>query len=93
MVTMTPVSIVIVEDRRATRDELLAHRSALLELAGELDLSNLRLRGDAAIVLTAARPGYRDVARFVDAGSELVGAYVHVVTDDTPGIGAVATPL
>ena len=90
---MTSMSGMIVEDRRATRDELVAHRGALLELAGARRLSNLRLRDDAAIVLATTRPGYRDVASFVNAASELVGAYVYVVTDDTPGLEAVVAPL
>ena len=90
---MTSMPGTIVEDRRATRDELVPHRGALRKLAGNRGLSNLRLRDDAAIVLTTATPGYRDVASFVNEASELVGAYVYVVTDDTPGLEAVATPL
>lgn len=91
--TMTSMPDTIVEDRRATREELVTHRDALLKLAAARRLSNLRLRNDAAIVLTTASPGYRDVASFVNVASELVGAYVYVVTDDTPGLGAVVAPL
>lgn len=84
----------ITEDRRATLEELRAHRTALLSLAAACGLGNLHLRNDAAIVLTAAGLGYRDVARFTDVASEAVGAYVYVVTDDTPGsIKADITPL
>jgi len=90
---MTFMSDMVVEDRRATRDELIAHRDALLDLAAVYRLSNLRMREDAAIVLATVSPGYRDVAGFVNVASELVGAYVYVVTDDTPGVEAVATPL
>lgn len=90
---MTPMPDTIVEDRRATRRELVAHRDALLSLAAARGLSNLRLRDDAAIVLTTANPGYRDVASFVNMASELVGAYVYVVTDDTPGVEAAVIPL
>ena len=90
---MTTVPGTIVEDRRATREELLAHRDALLSLAAARGLSNLRLRDDAALVLTTASPGYRNVAGFVNLASQLVGAYVYAVTDDTPGLKAAATPL
>lgn len=90
---MAFVSGTIVEDRRATREELTAHRDALISLAAARDLSNLRLRDDAAIVLTTASPGYRDVASFVNMASQLVGAYVYAVTDDTPGLAAATIPL
>lgn len=90
---MTSMADTVVEERRATRAELVAHRDALLSLAASRGLSNLCLRDDAAIVLTTAGPGYRDVASFVTMASELVGAYVYVVTADTPGREAVAIPL
>jgi hypothetical protein len=91
--TMTLVSDTIVEDRRATREELRAHRNDLISLAAARGLSNLRLRDDAAIVLSTASPGYRDVARFVSVASQLVGAYVYAVTDDTPGLEVATIPL
>jgi hypothetical protein len=90
---MTTVPDTIVEDRRATRDELLAHREALLSQAAARGLGNVRLRNDAAPVLTTSNPGYRDVASFVNTASQLVGAYVYAVTDDTPGLEAAAVPL
>jgi hypothetical protein len=90
---MAFVSETIVEDRRATRDELRAHRDALISLAEERGLHRLRLRDDAAIVLSTAGPGYRDVASFVNVASQLVGAYVYAVTDDTPGLEAATVPL
>ena len=90
---MTLMPATIVEDRRATRAELVTHRHALLSLATEYGLSNLRVRGDNAIVATTASRGYRKVASFINVASELVGAYVYVVTDDTPGLEAAAAPL
>jgi hypothetical protein len=87
------VSDTIVEDRRATREELQVHRDELISLAAARGLSNLRLRDDAAIVLTTASPGYRNVASFVNMASQLVGAYVYAVTDDTPGLEAATIPL
>jgi len=87
------VADTIVEDRRATRDELRAHRDELISLAEERGLKNLRLRDDAAIVLSTAGPGYRDVASFVNLASQLVGAYVYAVTDDTPSLEAATVPL
>jgi hypothetical protein len=88
---MTAMPGTITQDRRATREELTAHRDALLSLAAARGLSNLRLRYDAALVLTTAGPGYREVASFTDVASELVGAYVYVVTDDTPGAAQAGT--
>jgi len=90
---MTFVADTIVEDRRATREELRAHRDDLISLAAAQGLSNLRLRDDAAIVVTTANRGYRDVASFVTKASQLVGAYVYAITDDTPGLEAATSPL
>ena len=90
---MAFVSETLVEDRRATRDELQAHRDALISIAEEHGLRDLRLRDDAAIVLSTAGPGYRGVASFVNVASQLVGAYVYAVTDDTPGLEAATLPL
>lgn len=90
---MAFVSETIVQDRRATRKELRAHRDALISLAAERGLRDLRLRDDAALVLSTAGPGYRGVASFVNIASQLVGAYVYAVTDDTPGLEAATVPL
>ena len=91
--TVISVSGTSVKDRRATREELLAHRDALLSLAAARGLSNLRVRDDAALVVTPSGPGYRQIAGFVDVASELVGASVYVVPDDAPGLAASPTPL
>jgi hypothetical protein len=90
---MAFVSETIVEDRRATHHELRAHRDALISLAEARGLRDLRLRDDAAVVLSTAGLGYRDVASFVNVASQLVGAYVYAVTDDTPGLEAATVPL
>jgi hypothetical protein len=82
-----------VEDRRATTEELVAHRDDLILMAERCHITDLRLRSDGALVVKALSPGYWDVAAFVAQGSELVGAHVYVVTDDTPGAEVVAAPL
>ncbi len=37
------------------------------------------------MVVHSEEAGYRSVTRLSAAASELVGAYVHVITDDVPG--------
>lgn len=54
-----------------------------------LDLSDPRLRHDGAVVVHSEHAGYRAVTRLSTAVSELVGVYVHVITDDVRGaVGA-----
>jgi len=42
-------------------------------------------RADGTVVVHSDEPGYRAVTRLSSALSELVGTYVHVITDDVPG--------
>ncbi len=93
MATVATMPDTIVEDRRATAGEIRAHRAALKALVDEYHLGNPRLRRDGAIVVSAPDRGYSAMARFVAAANELVGSYVHVLADDTPGVGGVADPL
>ena len=80
-------------DRRATLDELLAHRDQLRAMTVRHQLEHPRLGTDGSLVVHPANPGYLDVARFVDEASRLVGAHVYVVTDDVPGVEATASQL
>ncbi len=78
-----------VVDRKATSFEVESHAGAIRQLATNLGLSDPRLRSDGAMVVHSEEAGYRAVTRLSAAASELVGAYVHVITDDVPGaVGA-----
>ncbi len=79
------MSNAVVADRRATRSEVVAHAGALRRLAAILKLGAPRLRHDGAIVVHSDETGYRSVNRLSTEASSLVGAYVHVLTDDVPG--------
>ncbi len=74
-----------VVDRKATSREVASHADAIRQLAAKLGLSDPRLRSDGALVVHSEEAGYRAVTRLSAAASELVGAYVHVITDDVPG--------
>lgn len=74
-----------VVDRKATFDEVAFHVAAIGRLAASLGLSRLRLRRDGTAVVRSQEAGYRAVTRLSATASELVGAYVHVITDDVPG--------
>lgn len=72
-------------DRKAAFDEVTAHAATVRQLAADLGLSDLRLRRDGTVVVHSDEPGYRAVTRLSAAASDLIGAYVHVITDDVPG--------
>jgi hypothetical protein len=80
-----PVARSTTLDRKATAAEVTAHRQAIRDGAERLGLSDLRLRGDGTVVVHTTEPGYRAVIRLSAAVSEVVGTYVHVITDDVPG--------
>lgn len=72
-------------DSKATSDEVTAHATAIRDLAAGHGLSDVRLRADGTVVVHSSQPGYRAVTRLAAEASELVGTYVHVITDDVPG--------
>lgn len=71
---------------RASAAVIRAHADALRDAAHKAGLTNVRLRGDGALVVHATEPGYRQVIDLVGRARAITGAYVHVVTDDGPGI-------
>jgi hypothetical protein len=75
-------------DRKATAREVLNRSADVRRLADAVGLTSPRLRDDGTIVVHSDEPGYRAVTRLSSALSELVGAYVHVITDDVPGAGS-----
>lgn len=80
----------VVADRRATRDEVLAHADAIRRIAAALALGAPGIRQDGTVVVHSDEPGYHSVNRVSIETSRLVGAYVHVITDDVPGAGDTA---
>ncbi|MBK5223917.1 MAG: hypothetical protein JJE52_13810 [Acidimicrobiia bacterium] len=81
-----------VTDRKATKAEVLAKASAIRRLAINLGLQRVRVRGDGALVVRSEERGYRATNRLSSQAGELLGVYVHVITDDVPG-AAGATEL
>lgn len=79
---MAVMSHTTITDRLATRDEVIARRDALRHLADEHGLANPRVSATGTVVVHSDDPGYRRVRRFATAASDLVGAWVNVVTDD-----------
>lgn len=72
-------------DRKATRGEISTYATGIRRLAVDLGLSSPRIRDDGTVVVHSDEVGYRAVTRLSAAASELVGTYVHVITDDVPG--------
>ena len=63
----------------------MAHRGPIRRLAAELGLGDPRVRADGAVIVRSPEIGYRAVTRLSAAASDVVGRYVHVITDDVPG--------
>ncbi len=79
------MSDALAADRKATREEVLARAPAIRQTALEFGLPPLRLRDDGTVVMHSDEPGYRAANRLSAAASRVVGAYVHVITDDVAG--------
>jgi hypothetical protein len=45
------------------------------------------------VIVHAPEPGYRAVGRFAAEAAEVVGTYVHVLTDDVPAANTTAPAL
>lgn len=75
----------VVVDRKATGAEVRAHAAAIRRLPHELGLAPPRMRDDGTVVIHSSEPGYQTANRISAAASSVVGAYVHVITDDVPG--------
>jgi hypothetical protein len=72
-------------DRKASADEVRKHAAALRAVAAELGIAPVAVRDDGTVVVHADDPGYRQALDMSARASELVGVYVHVITDDVPG--------
>jgi hypothetical protein len=79
------VSDAVAADRKATEAEVRAHGAAIRRLADEFGLGGVRVRDDGAVVIHATDAGYHTANRLSAASGQVVGAYVHVITDDVPG--------
>lgn len=74
-----------VADRKATKAEVSAHAREIRAAASRLALTRARVRDDGTVVVHSDEPGYRATLRLSETASDLVGTYVHVITDDVPG--------
>ncbi len=81
---MNVVSQTTVTDRKASAAEVRAHADQLHRLAGEVGVSNVRLRDEGTVVVHSDELGYRQVVDLSRRISQVVGCYVHVITDDVP---------
>ncbi|MHB8313398.1 MAG: hypothetical protein ACYDD0_08885 [Candidatus Dormibacteria bacterium] len=78
----------VVADRKAARTEVLAHAETLRRIAADQGFAKIHLRYDGALIVHDDGPGYHQVNRFALAAAQIVGAYVHVITDAVPGARA-----
>ena len=70
---------------RPPSEEVAGHRDTISRLADGFGLTGPRLRDDGAVVVPSPEGCYGNVFRLSADASELVGRYVHVITDDVPG--------
>ncbi|MHB8325615.1 MAG: hypothetical protein ACYDHB_14550 [Candidatus Dormibacteria bacterium] len=78
----------VVADRKAARTEVLGHADMLRRIAADQGFGEIHLRYDGAVIVHDDGPGYHQVNRFAPAAAQIVGAYVHVITDDVAGARA-----
>lgn len=83
--TLMAMSDAVTADRKATKDEVRVHAADIRRLADELGLALPQVRDDGTLVIHPTDRGYRSANRLSAAASGVVGAYVHVITDDAPG--------
>jgi hypothetical protein len=86
--TLVSMSDALAADRKATLAEVEAHAKSLRDEAAQLGLSPLQVRDDGTLVIHSDDPGYKTANRLSAIASQMVGAYVHVITDDVPGAAA-----
>lgn len=79
-------------DRKASASEVRSHAQRVRQLAEEAGVSNPRLRRNGTVVVYSPHPGYREVVHLSQRLSDVVGCYVHVITDDVPA-GEDAEPV
>ncbi len=84
-VTWTAMARVTATDRKASAEELRKHADAVRAVAAELGVGPVAVRDDGTIVMHADEPGCRQALDMSARASELIGLYVHVITDDVPG--------
>jgi hypothetical protein len=87
---MAAVSDAVAADHKANADEVRRHAKSIRRLAADLDLGTPRMRDDGTVVIHSTESGYRQANRLSAAASQIVGAYVHVITDDVPGAASVS---
>jgi hypothetical protein len=80
-------------DRKATHDEVARHAGELRRLVADHGYAGARLRSDGALIVHDDSVGYRRANRLAGAASQVVGAYVPVITDDAPAAEANAPAL
>lgn len=91
--TMDAMSNLATGDRSATRDEVVAARKTLRQLAHRHGLSQPRVDAVGTVIVHSDAPGYSAVMRYADAAAKTVGAWVNVITDDAPAAQVEAEAL
>lgn len=87
---MARMAEAVVADRKATLFEVRGHADVIRQEAGALGLGSPRAREDGTVVVHSTEPGYRAANLLSVTASRIVGAYVHVITDDVPGAASAA---
>jgi hypothetical protein len=68
-------------DRRASRDEVIAHAGAIRAAALDAGAADIRIGSDGTLVIRATDDGYRQVVEVASRASGIVGVYVHTIPD------------
>lgn len=71
-------------DARASADQVRRHADAIRAAAHDLGLSDVRMLDTGTVVIHSEDEGYHDVIELGLVLDEIVGTYVHIITDDVP---------
>lgn len=73
-----------ITDRRASADEVRANADALKNAARDVGVTDVGVLDDGTLVVHSDDEGLRQVIDLVGRARQIVGGYVHVITDDVP---------
>ena len=82
--TIRVMSNLTTGDRSATREEVLAARATLRQLAERYGLAQPHVGATGTVVVHSDDPGYGPLRRYALDAAKAVGVWVNVITDDAP---------
>jgi len=71
-------------DERASADQVRRYAEQIRAAARDTGVTDVRLLDNGTLVIHSDDKGYRDVIELGLRVDDIVGTYVHIITDDAP---------